>query len=71
VEERDHKETNREGFIVGYAEVIRVTPEQLDLCDSCSNQGMIDSGHTIYSNSGERLIFICFNCKEKIQRGEV
>jgi len=52
---------------MGYVEIIRVTPDQLDTCDSCNQQGWIESGHTINDNHGERMIFICFNCKQKIK----
>jgi len=52
---------------MGYAEIIRVNPEDLDLCDSCNQKGRIASGHTIHNNEGERMIFICYNCKQNIK----
>jgi hypothetical protein len=52
---------------MGYIEIIAITPEDLDLCDSCNQQGRISSGKTICDQEGERMIFICFNCKQKIK----
>ena len=51
---------------MGYVELIRVTPDQLEICDSCNQQGLKESGHMINDSHGEPMIFSCFNCKQKI-----
>jgi hypothetical protein len=48
---------------MGYIETIRITPDQLDLCDSCNKQGLKASGYTAHDSYGEATIFLCFNCK--------
>jgi len=51
---------------MGFVEIIKVSPYELDLCDSCGNQGRIASGHMTNDAHGEPVIFICFNCKQNI-----
>jgi hypothetical protein len=51
---------------MGYIETIRITPEQLDLCDNCNQQGLKASGHYANDSYGEAVIFFCFNCKRKL-----
>lgn len=51
---------------MGYIERIVITPDQLDVCDSCNQQGLKASGHTTFDSHGEAVIFICFNCKQKV-----
>jgi hypothetical protein len=51
---------------MGYAEIIPVTPDQLDVCDSCKQQGLKRSGHAIKDVHGEAVLWFCFNCKAKI-----
>lgn len=51
---------------MGYIERIVITPDQLDVCDSCNQQGLKASGHTTFDSYGEAVIFICFNCKHKV-----
>ena len=35
---------------MGYVELIKVTPDQLDTCDQCNQQGLITSGKFIEHN---------------------
>jgi DnaJ-class molecular chaperone len=49
---------------MGYVELIKVTPDQLDTCDQCGQQGLITSGKFIEHNQ-ENVMWICFNCKGK------
>ena len=49
---------------MGYIEMIKVTPDQLDICDNCNQQGLKESGRMVTRN-GEHLMWFCFNCKEK------
>jgi hypothetical protein len=51
---------------MGYIETIRITPDQLDLCDNCNQQGLKASGHYVNNSHGEAVIFFCFNCKRKL-----
>ena len=51
---------------MGYVEAIRVTPDQLDTCDYCGQQGLKTSGHIVKDSYGEPMIFMCFNCKHKL-----
>lgn len=51
---------------MGYIEMIPVTSEQLDQCDTCGHDGLKTSGYTIKNNYGEAMIFFCFNCKYKL-----
>ena len=55
---------------MGYVEMIKLNPQnpdhKLDVCDKCGQKGVIKFGHMINDNHGEPMIFLCFNCKEKI-----
>jgi len=51
---------------MGYVEAIRVTPDQLDTCDYCGQQGLKTSGRMVNDIYGEPMIFMCFNCKQKL-----
>lgn len=55
---------------MGYVEAIRVSPEQLDTCDQCNQQGLKTSGEFIKDSYGESVIWICFNCVQKKKRNE-
>lgn len=50
---------------MGYIEMIKVTADQLDVCDNCNQQGLKESGQMLIRNE-EQLLWFCFNCKEKI-----
>lgn len=50
---------------MGYIEMIKVTADQLDVCDNCNQQGLKTSGRMVAIN-GENTMWFCFNCKEKI-----
>lgn len=52
---------------MGYVEVIRVNPEDLDRCDLCNQQGLKASGQFI-EHMGEKIMWKCFNCVEKEKR---
>ena len=52
---------------MGYVEVIRVSPEQLDTCDQCNEKGLKTSGEFI-TDRGQAVMWICFNCVQKKKR---
>jgi hypothetical protein len=56
---------------MGYVEVAKVKQNELDVCDTCNQQGLKTSGKYGYDNYGEPIIFTCFNCVEKIKRNEM
>jgi|688.fasta_scaffold478045_1 hypothetical protein len=47
---------------MGYAEIVRVTPDQLDLCDQCGQQGLKTSGEMITDSYSQDILWFCFNC---------
>ena len=49
---------------MGYVEIIRVNPDELDTCDQCNQKGLKTSGRLITDSHGEAVIWICFNCKQ-------
>ena len=49
---------------MGYVEVIKVSPTDLDRCDQCNQQGLRTSGQYVMHN-GEAIMWICFNCAYK------
>lgn len=57
---------------MGYVEIVRkVKPDELDVCDTCNQQGLKTSGKYDYDSYGEPFIFTCFNCVEKIRKNEM
>jgi hypothetical protein len=50
---------------MGYIEMIKVSADQLDVCDNCNQQGLKTSGRYMWRND-EYLMWFCFNCKEKM-----
>ena len=55
---------------MGYVEVRRVTPEELTVCDSCSQDGLITSGRFIEDSYGVPVLWFCFNCVNKNTKQE-
>ena len=51
---------------MGYVEAIRVTPDQLSLCDSCNQEGLTTSGKDIKDSYNESVLWFCFNCVQKV-----
>ena len=49
---------------MGYIEMIKVSADQLDVCDKCNQQGLRESGRTVILGD-EIILWFCFNCKEK------
>jgi hypothetical protein len=52
---------------MGYIQVIKVNPEDLDTCDLCNQQGLKASGQFI-EHMEEKIMWKCFNCVEKEKR---
>lgn len=53
---------------MGYVELIQVTPDQLDTCDECDQQGLKTSGRTIFDLNDEAVLWFCFNCVERTSK---
>jgi hypothetical protein len=53
---------------MGYVEIIKVTPDQLDTCDDCNQQGLKTSGRTIFDTYGDPVLWFCFNCVQKTRK---
>jgi len=51
---------------MGYVEMIRVTPDQLTLCDSCNQEGLTSSGKEITDSYGVAVLWFCFNCVNQV-----
>jgi hypothetical protein len=49
---------------MGYVEIVRVTSDQLDLCDQCGQQGLKTSGRMITDTYSQDILWFCFNCVE-------
>ena len=47
---------------MGYIEVVKVNPDELDTCDQCGKQGLKESGELLKDIYGEAIMWICFNC---------
>lgn len=53
---------------MGYIELIKVTDDQLDTCDECYQKGLKTSGRTIVDSYGDPVMWLCFNCVQRILR---
>ena len=51
---------------MGYVEAIRVTPDQLTLCDSCGHEGLTTTGRDIVDSQGVSILWFCFNCVNRV-----
>lgn len=49
---------------MGYFEIVKVTSDQLDLCDQCDQQGLKTSGRMINDEYSQDILWFCFNCVE-------
>jgi hypothetical protein len=50
---------------MGYVELIPITPDQLDTCDSCDNQGVRSSGRSITNSYDEEIMWFCYTCVQR------
>ncbi len=55
---------------MGYAEIIHVSAEELELCDSCNQEGRLIKGQFITDSSGQPVMWFCFNCVNKVTMQE-
>jgi hypothetical protein len=51
---------------MGFAEVIHVSTEELEICDSCNQEGRLIKGQFITDSSGQPVMWFCFNCVNKV-----
>ena len=54
---------------MGYVEVIKVEPHQLDICDQCGEQGYKESGEMIFDNFAQDILWFCFTCLQRKKLG--
>lgn len=56
---------------MGYVEIVKVDPAQLDTCDQCGDQGLKTSGRSITDEHSEEILWFCFTCvqREVMNRG--
>lgn len=51
---------------MGYIEIRKLDGnDRIEVCDSCSQEGVYANGEEVKDHTGQVLIWLCFNCAYK------